>query len=123
MQACIIRDWFPTGPPELSPRIPIHDKLEPRLGDDVTIRVINVGYPYPTYNWTFYGQVVGSHDKHFESDVELRSFKMDEFGDYTLTMTNDLGEANHTFTVEANGRHTWGTSSYSDKVDQIQYWF
>ena len=92
------------GPPSPSSRLPIHDKLEPRIGDNVTLKVVSMGYPYPNYTWTHEGNEVHSMNKHFESDVELKKFEPEEFGEYTLTMTNDLGETNHTFHVIADGK-------------------
>ena len=78
--------------------------LKPRLGQKASLKVENIGYPYPTYTWTFKGKVVANDTGNNENEYDINDVHVEDFGKYTLTMENDFGSATLQYTVKADGK-------------------
>ena len=69
-----------------------------RSGDLAQLTMYNEGYPFPNYTWTYNGTVlpkfmhtdVGSMKQSY-SILNISNVSYTDFGNYSVTMTNNIG--------------------------------
>ena len=69
-----------------------------RPGDQARLTMYNEGYPFPNYTWTHNGAILPksmhtdyiSYEWQF-SILNISSVNYTDFGNYSVTMTNDIG--------------------------------
>lgn len=79
------------GKPKPDPRYPLTTSYKPRLGDNVTLTIHASGYPVPKYFWSHDGKEVNSTDYDYNSTVIISDVAFENFGTYTLNISNHLG--------------------------------
>ena len=67
------------------------------------MEMISTGYPLPAFNWTHNGNQVDHVDDGYKSTVDIQGVKVEDFGDYILTMSNSVGEDTVTYLIQADG--------------------
>jgi hypothetical protein len=63
------------------------------------------GYPAPTFVWTHSGAPVQHVDDGYTSTVDVQGVKVEDFGNYSLTMSNSAGENTVVYFIEADGMY------------------
>lgn len=83
------------GAPKPSQSFPdMRYHLESGLDQAAQFEMDNVGYPYPNYTWSFSEKVLPQEmhqDIGWLSVLKIPKVKIEDFGNYTLTMTNSIG--------------------------------
>ncbi|KAL4229334.1 Hemicentin-1 [Mactra antiquata] len=91
------------GSPKPDPKFPVKNKFVPRLGQEVTLTAHAIGYPVPKFEWLHNGKPVKSADTDYQSTVDLKNLTVNEFGNYTLNITNKVGSYLTEYEILADG--------------------
>ncbi|XP_045208080.2 myosin-binding protein C, fast-type-like [Mercenaria mercenaria] len=89
--------------PRPDPKKAISYIQKPRVGQYVKLEMFATGYPPPNYTWYHNDTVIEHVDSGYTSFVNLQSMKVDDFGNYTVTMSNSVGENIYQYWIEADG--------------------
>ena len=77
------------------------------LGMPINLIMNSQGYPYPTYTWSHNGRVLPSNmhvDLDWVSLLNLTRLKVEDFGKYSLKMTNNIGTYTADYELVASGK-------------------
>ena len=95
------------------PKGKVHTKLQPRLGENATLKIEDYGYPTPLYTWYFNGTVLKNESTGNTDDYEVPTVRIADFGMYKLEMSNDLGTSVVNYSLEAYGTYNFIHYMYS----------
>ncbi|XP_053409218.1 hemicentin-1-like [Mercenaria mercenaria] len=91
------------GKPKPDPKFHTNTTLEPRLGDTVTLTAHAQGFPIPVFQWRHNGTSINSTNDNYTSTVLIREIVVNDFGKYTLNVTNNFGFYLEDYEILADG--------------------
>lgn len=95
---------LPTGAPKPDPKYPVSNTSEPRVGDIVELSVRAIGYPEPTFKWMHDGKIYNSSDKGYTSTLKLSDMEVEDFGHFSVNVSNPAGSYESTFNLIPEGK-------------------
>ncbi|XP_052258969.1 titin-like [Dreissena polymorpha] len=88
--------------PKMEPKSPTKLKFTPRTKETIHLVMHAVGNPSPIFIWEHKGVRLNSSDENFTSTVTIFDIRAEDFGNYTLTMSNKVGRSVYTYVLEAD---------------------
>ena len=89
--------------PKMDPQNPTKLKFTPRTKETIHLVMHAVGNPSPIFIWEHKGVRLNSSDENSTSTVTINDISEEDFGNYTLIMSNKVGRSVYTYVLEADG--------------------
>ncbi|XP_052258937.1 titin-like [Dreissena polymorpha] len=89
--------------PKMDPNSPTKLKFTPRTKETIHLVMHAVGNPTPVFIWEHKGVRLNSSDENSTSTVTISDISAEDFGNYTLIMSNKVGRSVYTYVLVADG--------------------